>query len=406
VYANRPIDFSLFPDSPYAQQLCRGHRWLRFSAPLELEFSALHVSRIRLRVLISYVLFSVMTLSQCFTDPTLFSDPANWSSLMLSGLLLVLGNLLVWGPWYSRYYLPVTTAAALLCSTVTTHTILTADATSADTLLLLFVFNVPLLAHFLLGLPFYRALLIDVVCLGVLFVTALLDGLFYKQLDVMFFIPTVTFAAAAFAYTAESASRTQFLQQKLLGEIASHDALTGLQNRGSLDEYLGRLWKHAQRSEVSIGLIMVDIDHFKAFNDTAGHQAGDDCLRRFAAILKSNARRPLDFAARYGGEEFVIVLSEVDSQQLHTIGEAIRIQLEALAIPSPSAPRKIVTVSCGAAVVIPAAGRSMHGLIQMADEALYVAKGGGRNAVHLSEQNYTAVATGQFQQRSRLRSVA
>jgi predicted signal transduction protein with EAL and GGDEF domain len=65
-----------------------------------------------------------------------------------------------------------------------------------------------------------------------------------------------------------------------------------------------------------------------------------------------------------------------------------------------------VTVSCGAAVVIPAAGRSMHGLIQMADEALYVAKGGGRNAVHLSEQNYTAVATGQFQQRSRLRSVA
>jgi diguanylate cyclase (GGDEF)-like protein len=406
VYANRPIDFSLFPDSPYAQQLCRGHRWLRFSAPLEAEFSALHVSRIRLRVRISYVVFSLITFSQYCTDPILFSDPANWGPVMLSGLILVLGNLLVWGHWYSRYYLPITSVGALLCSSVTTYTILKADAASADTLLLLFLFNVPLLAHFLLGLPFYRALLIDVVCLGVLLVTALLHGLFLKQLDVMIFIPILTLAAAAFAYTAESASRTQFLQEKLLREIASHDALTGLQNRGSLDEYLERLWKHAQRSEMSIGLIMVDIDHFKAFNDTAGHQAGDECLRRFAAILKANARRPLDFAARYGGEEFVIVLCEVDSQQLRAVGEAIRIQLEALAISNPSAPRKIVTVSCGAAVVIPTTGRSMHGLIQMADEALYVAKGGGRNAVHLSEQNYAAVATGQFQRRSRLRSVA
>jgi diguanylate cyclase (GGDEF)-like protein len=405
VYAHRPIDFSLFPDSPYAQQLCRGHRWLRFAAPLEQEFSELHVARIRLRVRISYFVFSLITLSQWWTDPTLFADPKNWGAVMLSGLVLLLGNLLVWGPWYKRLYVDTTTIVALLCSSMTTYNLQT-DAPNADTLLLLFLFNVPLMAHFLLGLPFYRALLIDVVCLGVLLlVTALVDGLFMKQLDVMFFIPTLTFAAAAFAYTAESAGRTQFLQQKLLGEIASHDALTGLQNRGSLDEYLERLWKHAQRSGMTIGLIMFDIDHFKAFNDTAGHQAGDDCLRRFAAILKSNARRPLDFAARYGGEEFVIVLFQVDSERLQAVGEAIRTQLEALAIPNPSAPGKIVTVSCGAAVVIPIPGRSMHGLIQMADEALYVAKGGGRNAVHLSERNYAAVATGQFQRRGRLRSV-
>jgi diguanylate cyclase (GGDEF)-like protein len=345
-----------------------------------------------------------MTLSQLWTDPTLLGDPKNWGAVMLSGLVLLLGNLLVWGPWYKRFYLNTTTIMALLCSSMTAYN-LQADAPNADTMLLLFLFNVPLLAHFLLGLPFYRAVLIDVVCLGVLLITALLDGLFFKQLDIMFFIPTLTIAAAAFAYTAESASRMQFLQQKLLGEIASHDALTGLQNRGSLDDYLERLWKHAQRSAMTIGLILVDIDHFKAFNDTAGHQAGDDCLRRFATILKSNARRPLDFAARYGGEEFVIVLFQVDSERLLAVGEAIRTELEALAIPNPSAPRKIVTVSCGAAVVIPTPGRSMHGLIQMADEALYVAKAGGRNAVHLSERNYSAVATGQFQRRGRLRSV-
>jgi diguanylate cyclase (GGDEF)-like protein len=404
VYATRPIDFSLFPDSPYAQQLCRGHRWLRFSVPLEQEFSALHVSRIRLRVRISYFVFSLITLSQWCTGPTLFTDPKNWGPVILSGLVLLLGNLLVWGPWYKRFYLNTATIMALLCSSMTASN-LQANAPNADTQLLLFLFNVPLLAHFLLGLPFYRAVLIDVVCLGLLLMTALVGGMFFKQLDIMFFIPTLTFAAAAFAYTAESASRTQFLQQKLLGEIASHDALTGLQNRGSLDEYLARLWKHAQRSGMTIGLIMFDIDHFKAFNDTAGHQAGDDCLRRFAAILKSNARRPLDFAARYGGEEFVIVLLQVDSERLLAVGEAIRIQLEAFAIPNLSAPGKIVTVSCGAAVVIPTPGRSMHGLIQMADEALYVAKGGGRNAVHLSERNYSTVATGQFQRRGRLRSV-
>jgi diguanylate cyclase (GGDEF)-like protein len=152
-------------------------------------------------------------------------------------------------------------------------------------------------------------------------------------------------------------------------------------------------------------LLFFDIDHFKLCNDALGHQAGDACLRMVADVLKQHARRPFDLAARYGGEEFVLILFNMTQAQLLATAEAIRAQIEAMASPNPGAPRGILTISAGAARVAPTAGRSIHALIQMADEALFAAKNDGRNCVRASDQELCHVTTGRFKRRNPLRVV-
>jgi diguanylate cyclase (GGDEF)-like protein len=210
--------------------------------------------------------------------------------------------------------------------------------------------------------------------------------------------------AAVLAYTAERSERTHFLQEQLLGEIASRDGLTGLQNRAALDAHLDRVWRQALRTQDPIGLLLLDVDHFKGFNDSLGHQAGDACLRQVAGVLRNYARRPFDLPARYGGEEFAIVLYQTPPEQVRAIAEAVRASIEALGIVNPAAPAKVLTISCGVAIVTPVKGRSVHGLIQLADEALYAAKGGGRNCVR-SADHYATLTTGIFRIRDHLRVV-
>jgi diguanylate cyclase (GGDEF)-like protein len=142
------------------------------------------------------------------------------------------------------------------------------------------------------------------------------------------------------------------------------------------------------------------------FNDTLGHQAGDACLQRIASVMKTYARRPLDMAARYGGEEFAIILFQTPPDQVRAIAEAVRATVESLGIENPAAPRRFVTVSCGVAVVTPVQGRSVHGVVQLADEALYEAKGSGRNCVRSADSEYASMATGVFRQRNHLRIVS
>ena len=127
---------------------------------------------------------------------------------------------------------------------------------------------------------------------------------------------------------------------------------------------------------------MVDIDFFKAYNDTYGHQAGDDCLKRVARLLKGYSRRAGDFAARYGGEEFAVVLTGAKAEVAQTIAEDIRQGVQALQIPHESSPAgSVVTVSVGVATVVPGEGSAPRELLRLADEALYDAKRAGRNRV-------------------------
>jgi diguanylate cyclase (GGDEF)-like protein len=171
--------------------------------------------------------------------------------------------------------------------------------------------------------------------------------------------------------------------QRLLDDteaLSSTDPLTGLANRRSLAEFLDAAWDRAMREHTSIGAVMIDIDHFKKYNDRYGHATGDICLKRVAAALAS-AIRPTDLAARYGGEEFTLLLPGVDLAVIRKVAERAHAAIAELGQPHTDAPGGFVTASLGLAVVIPSAGTSIQQLVENADAALYAAKRGGRNRV-------------------------
>lgn len=160
------------------------------------------------------------------------------------------------------------------------------------------------------------------------------------------------------------------------------DSLTGLANRRAYDAGLEREWRRAMRHGTPLSLLLIDIDHFKRYNDGSGHAAGDDGLRRVAAVVGALTRRPGDLAARYGGEEFAILAAETSGAQATRLAEAVRARVEGLGITHAGADgARCVTVSVGVATAAPGRGETPAGLLAAADRALYAAKRAGRNRV-------------------------
>jgi diguanylate cyclase (GGDEF)-like protein/PAS domain S-box-containing protein len=176
--------------------------------------------------------------------------------------------------------------------------------------------------------------------------------------------------------------------QDRLAVLATSDGLTGLANRRQFDECLRDEWARAKRDGTPLSLLLIDVDHFKKFNDQYGHQAGDACLRLIAQAFASEARRPADLAARYGGEEFVLLLPNTDAEDCERIGERVRQAVRKLAVPhAQNPPSDQVTVSLGGATDLPAGGAAEYAsLVEAADLALYTAKDGGRDRLVMSAQ--------------------
>ncbi|MGZ8320906.1 MAG: diguanylate cyclase, partial [Telluria sp.] len=175
----------------------------------------------------------------------------------------------------------------------------------------------------------------------------------------------------AFRFLRESQKRLADTNIELQ-KLAALDPLTGIANRRRFDEVMQVEWQRLQRDGRPLSLLMVDIDCFKHHNDTYGHQAGDLCLKKTAAVLTEHLKRPSDLAVRYGGEEFAIVLPDTDSEGAMGVAEACRPHLESLAIEnSGAASGNVVTMSIGVATLIPVAGTSLSELISRADKALY-----------------------------------
>ena len=165
-----------------------------------------------------------------------------------------------------------------------------------------------------------------------------------------------------------------------LRRLSRIDGLTGVLNRRAFDEMLGAEWVRAQRTKTPLGILMMDIDCFKAYNDRYGHLAGDGCLKSVASALSTVVRHPPDSLARYGGEEFVCVLPGTDLDGTITVGRRILTEVRGLGLPHAySAAADHVTISVGAAALIPDAEQSAESLVKVADERLYEAKSTGRN---------------------------
>jgi diguanylate cyclase (GGDEF)-like protein len=192
-----------------------------------------------------------------------------------------------------------------------------------------------------------------------------------------------------YAAEVEQANRelTEIRQQleeknRLLERLSTLDTLTGIPNRRRFDDVLQQEWKRAARDATSLSLVYCDIDFFKGYNDTYGHQAGDECLIRVARVLAEAAHRPADLAARYGGEEFIVLLVDTGPEGSVILAERMRVRIESLRIAHRSSSvGAFLTASFGLASLVPRPGLKPEDLIERADRALYAAKQKGRNRV-------------------------
>lgn len=199
-------------------------------------------------------------------------------------------------------------------------------------------------------------------------------------------------------YLIEQADRRSWLQSLLLSRLyeqtsrharkvemlSRHDPLTGLANRRELDFFLKHHWRHAKRERQPLAALMVDIDHFKDYNDHCGHIKGDECLQGIAEILGALAKRPGDLAVRYGGEEFLVLLSNTDTKGADKVAQKLLAQVRSQAIPHPRTGSSL-TISVGVAALIPTADLTPDSLLNLADAALYEAKDRGRACVVISQ---------------------
>lgn len=175
--------------------------------------------------------------------------------------------------------------------------------------------------------------------------------------------------------------RTKELEESnaKLATLSQMDGLTNITNRRGFDAALVAEWAQSQRSGKPVALAMIDVDHFKRYNDHYGHQAGDQCLREVATAISMHARRASDLPARYGGEEFVLLMPQCNARDAHTIASALCRSISSKLLPHEESPFGVVTVSIGVFAMVGSPNRSPAQLVEGADKALYKAKEGGRN---------------------------
>ncbi|HEY9851943.1 MAG TPA: diguanylate cyclase [Leptolyngbyaceae cyanobacterium] len=203
----------------------------------------------------------------------------------------------------------------------------------------------------------------------------------WRQSDINFLTQLATQAAIAI-HQGELYTQLETANRELQ-ELSARDGLTGVANRHRFDRYLAQQWNLLLEKQSFLSLILCDVDHFKLYNDTYGHQAGDACLQQVARAISSVIQRPADLVARYGGEEFAVILPNTLLKEAWEIAEQIRLQVKDLSIFHSQSPDRCVTLSLGVAAVIPHSNSSLTALIAAADTALYQAKKSGRNRTSL-----------------------
>ena len=358
---------------------------LRFPPDLEAEYRASRRdterrwARMSLYVALSTVLGFAVIDHFVLPAPRLGNSDVVRFGLQLPMVLVMLA--LTAERYFAKWYQPAIQIAAPLFGIGSV--LLAAQASpeqlplvSARLLLAAFFF------YFMITLPFFAAIRTNVVLFGAYFVATVM-GYIPPQIATyhLFVLLCANLIGALGCYALEHANRVAFLDRKRLIEVAMHDGLTGLLNRTALEEQTRRLWQQAVRDRQLLSVVLIDVDHFKAFNDRYGHLAGDQCLRDIAnAVKRAARRRPLDLVARYGGEELIAVLPGADRAHAESVARAVLESIRELRIPhSGSATRPYVTASVGTATCDPASEYSHDVAVQLADRALYTAKDTGRD---------------------------
>jgi diguanylate cyclase (GGDEF)-like protein len=391
--------------SSLADQLARGFHGLRFEGELEAAYrrdqfrDRIRYLRINLAILAAISLLVIQV--DHIVMPVirrLVPDLAR-TGIMLP--LLIVGFAVTFtrraDAWYPRYIAVAMSIALAAMSWVTISAWMAGEPRIFGRMLLAMV-----AVYFVLGLAFRSAIVVNAVGLAAFVTVAVLKGM--PGVDLLHYLLTICIAnviCVAGAWNLEHARRTAWLEGQRLAETALQDGLTGIHNRRRFDDHLQRAWAQGVRDRKPLALVFGDIDHFKPFNDRYGHQAGDEALKSVASTLAGFARRPLDLAARFGGEEFAVILYDTGRAEAERIGAKILEAVRGLAIPhGASGAAPVLTISLGIACVVPGARRSWAGIVQLADQALYAAKDGGRNRFEVLEEEYEHMQTGYFHRKA------
>jgi diguanylate cyclase (GGDEF)-like protein len=379
----------------------------RFRDPeLEHQFLLSYRASARLWVRVSLVVALSTTLGFAVIDHLLLvgprlARPDIWRfGLQLPLVLIML--VLTTPRWYVRWYQPAIQIAAPLFGAGTVLMAIEAipaqlPLVAARLLLAAFYF------YFMLGMTFGAALRTNIILIAV-YAGAATIGAIAPTVAIysLFVLFSANLIGGAGCYALEYANRVAFLERRRLSEVAMHDGLTGLLNRAALEQQARALWQHAQLTRMPVSVLLIDIDHFKAYNDHYGHQAGDRCLQQVAVSIRDSARRrPLDMVARYGGEEIIAILVGADRAHAASVAGAVIQAVADLAIAhGGSNTRPYVTVSIGVTTVDPGGDYSHEHAVRHADLALYTTKARGRDgwsfhesAAHASDSQLELLKT-------------
>jgi len=376
------------------QTINGGFPLLRFPAGLEHFFEAETAERrnrdLARRGFLSLILFDLFLFADMVVTPDVFATAVLLRLAVVTpiGLALIMVTLRLGPRVWLREAMVVVAATLAATTTLLLMLLSTAQFRQAEHYAVILVV---LFATIVQRARFPYAILACAICFG-LHAWMLRDVTNYpgelELLSNMIFAGAVLMALVA-AYSLERESRLTYLitlrERRLNNELTNlsrHDPLTGLANRRLLDTRLAEFETKA-RGERDLTVLLFDVDHFKLYNDSAGHQAGDVCLKRLAGLMRAELAERADMIFRYGGEEFLVLLPDVALADAVMIAERIRRSVELAAIPHPSLQKAagIVTVSVGAAAARPGHGLSAHEIIAGADAALYAAKRNGRNQV-------------------------
>jgi diguanylate cyclase (GGDEF)-like protein len=333
----------------------------------------------------------------------------SWTPFQLGvfGVVLFASILLAataWSPWFQRLYMPCAQVAIPLRGSLIAFMV--AGVASRGQLESLMLLPLLMVGPFLVfGLRFRTATITVALTITVYATAAAIFGLPVPLIvRSCLLLMVVAGACGVVARTLERSARARFIETHEMAELAQQDALTGVKNRRVFDEHLETFWQRAIDEERGIAILLIDVDHFKAYNDRYGHQAGDRALRRVAEMIQMFVTRPNDLVARYGGEEFAVLMYDIDGVAAEKIAAQMRKAVCAMAIEHrDSRLGQIVTISIGVAVVEPSPERRARGALQLADEALYQAKTMGRNRVEVMDPAaHKALETGVFHKGSGL----
>lgn len=391
-------DFSTFPASPYAAELQRGVAGRRFGGRLEQEYIQTRLWEHRVLVQVTCALGALLSLF-CVVRKGLAGTLSHNQTLQAVLVLLcsvVLASIAL-TPLFGRLYLPLARTIVPIRNVLAAAFIATLAAQAQfETLMVL-----PLMVvgpFFLLGLPFRVAFASVAAMIASFAISATIVGLAASTAALScLFLTALAVACIVATRHLDKQSRKSFLESRRIVELSEHDALTGVKNRRVFDEQLDRLWQRAVTEGRSLAMLLIDVDHFKVYNDLYGHQAGDRALWNVARLLQTFVDRPLDVLARYGGEEFAVVLNDVDGRQASHVADRMRCAVSDLVIEQRIGASGRITISVGVAALKPTAERGPRGALQLADQALYEAKVKGRNRVALMEdKDYRLLVTGIF----------